>query len=91
MTSNIVVEGVLKVVISLALWLVVAKVFLYVGKKIFKDIIKTENNNKKKDYELNKEEWNKRIDTLEKLLIKYISMKDIPDKEIAIEYLFYSS
>lgn len=37
MTSNIVVEVVLKVVISLALWLVVAKVFLYVGKKIFKD------------------------------------------------------
>lgn len=37
MTSNIVVESVLKVVISLALWLVVAKVFLYVGKKIFKD------------------------------------------------------
>jgi len=37
MTSNIVVEGVLKVVISLALWLVVAKVFLYVGNKIFKD------------------------------------------------------
>lgn len=37
MTSNIVVEGILKVVISLALWLVVAKVFLYVGKKIFKD------------------------------------------------------
>jgi hypothetical protein len=27
----------LKVIISLVLWLVVAKVFLYFGKKIFKD------------------------------------------------------
>ena len=37
MTSNIVVVTILKVVMYLALWLVVAKVFLYVGKKIFKD------------------------------------------------------
>ena len=31
-----------------------------------------------------------RIDTLEKILFKYISMKGIPNKEIIIEYLFYS-
>jgi hypothetical protein len=37
MTSNIVVEAILKVIISLVLWVVVAKVFLYFGKKIFKD------------------------------------------------------
>jgi hypothetical protein len=30
-------EGLLKVVITIVLWLVVAKVFLYFGKKIFKD------------------------------------------------------
>ena len=39
MTSNIVFVTILKVVMSLALWLVVAKVFLYFGKKIFKDQI----------------------------------------------------
>ena len=31
------IEVLLKVVISVVLWLVVAKVFLYFGKKIFKD------------------------------------------------------
>jgi hypothetical protein len=31
------IEVVLKVVISIVLWLVVARVFLYFGKKIFKD------------------------------------------------------
>jgi hypothetical protein len=46
--------------------------------------------NEKNDYTLNQEEWNMRIDTLEKILFKYISMKCIPNKEIIIEYLFYS-
>jgi hypothetical protein len=31
------IEVLLKVVISIVLWLVVARVFLYFGKKIFKD------------------------------------------------------
>ena len=31
------IEFLLKVVISLVLWVVVARVFLYFGKKIFKD------------------------------------------------------
>ena len=31
------IEVLLKVVISVVLWLVVARVFLYFGKKIFKD------------------------------------------------------
>jgi len=56
----------------------------------FKDITKIEDIHKKKFYDLNIDEWNKRIDTLEKLLIKHISMKDAPDKELTIEYLFYS-
>jgi hypothetical protein len=31
------IEVLLKIAISIVLWLVVAKVFLYFGKKIFKD------------------------------------------------------
>jgi hypothetical protein len=31
------IEVLLKIAISMVLWLVVAKVFLYFGKKIFKD------------------------------------------------------
>ena len=62
--------------------------YIIENKKIkgcFKDI------NNKRDYALNKKEWDRRVDTLENLLIKYISIKDIPNKEITIEYLFYSS
>ena len=35
------IEFLLKVVISLVLWVVVARVFLYFGKKIFKDQVTT--------------------------------------------------
>ena len=43
----------------------------------------------KKFYNINEYEWIKRLDALEDTIKKYLSMTDIPTKEITIEKLFY--
>jgi hypothetical protein len=60
-------------------------------KGCFKDII---DENRKKYYEINYEEWDKRIDSVEEKIREYIDMAKrgkYPEKEITIEKLYYDN
>ena len=54
----------------------------------FKPLIKIEDIHKKKFYELNEEEWNRRVDILEEVIREKIR-EDIPEKEVEEIKLFY--
>ena len=54
----------------------------------FKPLINIEDIHKKKFYDINKEEWKRRLDVLEEVIRGKIS-EDIPEKEVEEMKLFY--
>jgi hypothetical protein len=56
----------------------------------FKPLISVVDIHKKKFYDVNKKEWNRRLDILEKEIRKYISLDTFPSKEITEIKLFYN-
>jgi hypothetical protein len=55
----------------------------------FKPIVNIEDIHKKKFYDVNTDEWNRRVDILEKVIRDKINGSDIPQKEIEEIRLFY--
>ncbi len=60
-------------------------------KGCFKPLISIEDIHKKKFYDINKDEWNRRLVILEKVINEYISLDTFPSKEITEIKLFYDN
>jgi hypothetical protein len=56
----------------------------------FKPLISIEDIHKKKFYDINKDEWNRRINILDKVIKENINLKHFPCKEITEIKLFYN-
>ena len=62
------------------------------GKKVegcFKALIKEEDLNKKRYFDINFKEWNKRVDVLESEICTYFEVDSFPEKEVTEIKLFY--
>jgi len=57
----------------------------------FKPLIDIEDIHRKKFYNIVKEEWNRRIETLIPIVKEYMELRTFPDKEITIIHLFYNN
>ena len=55
----------------------------------FKPLLKIEDIHKKKFYDINKEEWKRRVDILQEVIKEYIDI--VPDKAVTEVKLFYSN
>jgi hypothetical protein len=55
----------------------------------FNPLITIEDIHKKKFYDINKDEWSRRLDILEKVIKENISLDTFPSKEITEIKLFY--
>ncbi len=60
-------------------------------KGCFTPLIEIEDIHRKKFYNVVKQEWNRRIETLIPIVKEYISLNTFPDKEITIIHLFYNN
>jgi hypothetical protein len=57
----------------------------------FKPLISIEDIHKKKFYNINKNEWDRRLDILEKVIRENISLDTFPSKEVTEIKLFYDN